>query len=193
VRDRIFDPSAAILRCFACHSTGPLRIAPGGVIVPKELGVRCEACHGPSAEHAQAPARTRPANPGQLSADEVNRVCGACHRLPAPAGSVNLSDPWNARHQPLTLAASNCFKSSRGKLSCLTCHSPHTPLERKAESYDATCGRCHQNVVHTTPIAERTCISCHMPRVQPTPYLVFSNHRIAIYSPSDGMTPKRRR
>src|SRR5262249_54855766 len=47
VRDRIFDPSAAILRCFACHSTGPLRVSQDQSILPAELGVRCEVCHGP--------------------------------------------------------------------------------------------------------------------------------------------------
>ena len=26
VRDRVFDPSATILRCFGCHSTGRLRV-----------------------------------------------------------------------------------------------------------------------------------------------------------------------
>jgi Cytochrome c554 and c-prime len=192
VRDRIFDPSASILRCFACHSTGLVRVAAGGVIIPSELGVRCEACHGPSAAHAQAPDRFRPAELGRVSADEVNQICGACHRMPAPAGSVNLGDPWNTRHQPLMLAASNCFKKSGGKLSCLTCHSPHAALKRDSRSYDTTCRQCHQGVTHVAPISDRTCIDCHMPRVQATPYLVFPNHRIAIYSRDDGVTPKRR-
>src|ERR1044071_6972676 len=37
VRDRVFDPSATILRCFACHSTGRLRIDATENIVPGEL------------------------------------------------------------------------------------------------------------------------------------------------------------
>src|SRR5271166_5659887 len=54
---RTFDPSAGILRCFACHSTGPLTLQEGQNIVPHELGVRCEACHSPAGDHARNPAR----------------------------------------------------------------------------------------------------------------------------------------
>jgi Cytochrome c554 and c-prime len=51
---RIFDPEAGILRCFSCHSTGPLTVSAGQMITPHELGVRCEACHGPAVGHARA-------------------------------------------------------------------------------------------------------------------------------------------
>ena len=47
------------------------------------------------------------------------------------AATPDLRNPWNARHQPLLLAASRCFRESKGRLSCLTCHSPHAPLEQK--------------------------------------------------------------
>src|SRR5947209_9685667 len=43
-RYRVFDPQAGILRCFACHSTGPLSFAPDGSIELHEAGVRCEGC-----------------------------------------------------------------------------------------------------------------------------------------------------
>ena len=36
---RLFDPSGAILRCFSCHSTGPLTLAADDAILPHELGV----------------------------------------------------------------------------------------------------------------------------------------------------------
>src|SRR5205085_11472115 len=36
IRHRIFDPEAGILRCFSCHSTGPLKVAPDQVIQPHE-------------------------------------------------------------------------------------------------------------------------------------------------------------
>lgn len=54
VEFRVFDPAARMLRCFACHSTGP--VTPGGEdrITPHELGVRCEACQGPEALHARS-------------------------------------------------------------------------------------------------------------------------------------------
>jgi hypothetical protein len=180
VRDRIFDPAAAILRCFACHSTGPLRVTPEEGIVPRELGVRCEACHGPAAAHAGTPAKVRPRNPGRMSAAEINHLCGECHRKPAPQGTFDLADPWNARHQPLMLAASACFRKSNN-LSCLTCHAAHRPVERRLSAYDPVCRNCHTTPGHKTDIATRACAGCHMPRVEPQPHLVFSNHRIAVY------------
>ncbi|HWD97451.1 MAG TPA: multiheme c-type cytochrome [Bryobacteraceae bacterium] len=187
---RIFDPGAAIMRCFACHSTGPLTLADDDSILPDEPGVRCEACHGPAASHALDPARTPMPDPKKLTADDLNRLCGNCHRMPAAAGdATNLQNPWNARHQPLLLAASRCFRESAGRLGCVNCHSPHAPLETRIATYDAVCKTCHAHAAHRTAIASGACVSCHMPRVRPQPNLAFANHRIAVYRPSDPMAP----
>lgn len=196
VRYRIFDPSAAILRCFACHSTGPIAIAVAPEktlqenIVPQELGVRCEVCHGPAAAHARDPQHVHPRNPAKLSASELNDLCGACHRMPAAAGSAtDLRNPWNARHQPLLLALSACFRQSQGRLTCFTCHAPHAPLETKLAAYNAACAKCHAAPRHARPVQGRPCAECHMPAARPLPNLAFANHRIAIYAPSDPMWP----
>lgn len=194
VRDRIFDPSAAILRCFACHSTGPVRVSRDHRIEPGELGVRCEVCHGPAAAHTRQPTSFRPRNPGRLTADELNRFCGQCHRAPIEtADTPDLRDPWNARYQPLMLAESACFRQSKGRLSCLTCHSPHAPLEQNLAAYDASCARCHAKPRHQIAIGRRPCAQCHMPAVAAQPYLTFANHRIAIYAPADPMSPLKAR
>jgi len=185
---RIFDPSARILSCFSCHSTGPLTLASDDSIVPHELGVRCEDCHGPAAAHARSPAGHRPENPRRLDAVRLNDFCGSCHRMPLGANeTADFRDPWNVRHQPVMLAASRCFRE--GKLTCLTCHSPHAQLERNLASYDAKCKGCHAAPRHKTVTITGSCAGCHMPRVQPTPYLSFANHRIAIYSASDPLVP----
>ncbi len=180
---RIFDPGAEILSCFACHSTGPLQVAENGEISPHERGVRCESCHGAAAAHAADPKRVHPQNPGKMSADAMNEFCGACHRMPLPAGSTpDLRDPWNARHQPLMLAASRCYRESAGKLTCLTCHSPHDPLARQPASYDAACLSCHPRVTHTktVAVAGKACVGCHMPAVRASATLAFANHRIMV-------------
>ena len=190
LRYRVFDPSAGILRCFACHSTGPLQVAADGAIVPSELGVHCEVCHGPGAAHAANPAKVRPRNPGQMDGMQMNALCGECHRIQSSADDgSNLLDPWNSRHQPLLLAASMCFQKSAGKLSCITCHSPHQPLEVKQTKYDAACITCHANVRHTTAVLGRACSGCHMPPVRLNANLAFANHRIAIYAPDDALSP----
>jgi hypothetical protein len=187
---RIFDPSGAILRCFTCHSTGPLALAADDAILPHELGVRCEACHGPAAAHARAPTEFHPDNPGRFPADRLNDFCGGCHRMPLGSNeTLDFRDPWNVRHQPPTLAASACFMQSQGKLSCLTCHSPHAQVERNLAAYDNACKGCHAAPKHRAVVAGRPCAECHMPRVQPTPNLTFANHRIAIYSPSNPLLP----
>jgi len=193
-RYRLFDPSAAIFRCFSCHSTGPLTLSADQSIQPHELGVRCEACHGPAAAHARDPAHVHPVNPGRLPADQQIALCGNCHRMPAGAADTpDLRNPWNARHQPLLLAASACFQKSQGRLSCLTCHSPHAPLDRRLASYDAACVHCHAGARHTRPVAGRACAECHMPAVKPQPYLSFANHRIAVYADGDPLSPVIRR
>ena len=191
---RIFDPDAGILRCFSCHSTGPLGQSAAGAIEIQEPGVRCEACHGPAAAHAGDPERYRPFNPGNLAGFQLNNFCGQCHRMPAGAADTpDLRNPWNARHQPLLLAASPCFQGSKGKLSCLTCHSPHAPLEHDLAAYDAKCAGCHAAPRHTTRVAGKPCAGCHMPVVKPGPALEFANHRIAIYGAGDPLTPRKGR
>jgi len=187
---RTFDPNAGILRCFACHSTGPLKLAEGQTIVPHEPGVRCEACHSASAEHVRDPARHVPDNPGRYTANAINELCGGCHRMPAGVTeTTDLRDPWNSRHQPLTLAASLCFRASSGRLPCLTCHSPHAAVDHNPAHYDARCQACHAEVKHTRVVAGRPCSGCHMPPVRPQPHLTFANHRIAVYTSSDPLAP----
>jgi Cytochrome c554 and c-prime len=190
IAHRIFDPEAGILRCFSCHSTGPLSVSADQVITPYELGVRCEACHGPAAAHAKDPAKVRPRNPGKFTADQLNDFCGQCHRMPGIQGdTTDLKDPWNTRHQPVMLAASYCFKAAKGRMTCLTCHAAHPPLETKVAAFDAACRKCHASPRHKVAVSGRACAECHMPKVPAQPNLVFANHRIAVYAPGDPMSP----
>jgi hypothetical protein len=189
VRYRIFDPKAAILRCFACHSTGAVSLSEDGAIVPSELGVRCEDCHGPSAAHVRDPEQSRPIQPGRLDGAALNNLCGACHRAPSDATAPDLRDPWNTRHQPLLLAASRCFRASQGKLRCISCHAPHNPLETRLAAYDEACAACHAAPRHSVQVKGVACATCHMPAVRPAEGLSFANHRIAIYRAGDPLAP----
>jgi hypothetical protein len=172
-RYRTFDPSAAILKCFQCHSTGPLRLGDGFSIEPSETGVQCESCHGAGADHKAI------RNPAKMTGAEMNQLCGACHRRPAP--EADWTDPWNVRHQPVYLSQSACFVKS--KMTCFTCHVPHQSAVRDS------CGSCHRQVKHRTAVAAGTCVNCHMPSVAPNSELRFANHWIGVYAPGSPLRP----
>jgi hypothetical protein len=203
VRYRIFSPRSEILSCFGCHSTGTPSLGKAFEIQPAELGVRCEACHGPGRQHAELisqgeldAARRAIGNPARLEAPALMNFCGACHRPPASQDvAMNWSDPWNVRHQPVYLTQSACFQKSAGALSCMGCHDPHGPLQRNdAAYYNERCAACHSAGKHPPAEVCRSgpgCASCHMPAVRPQPELVFHNHWIGVYAPGNELRPQR--
>ena len=185
---RTLDPTATALRCFRCHSTGPIRTA-GGEIQVTEQGVQCESCHGPGGDHAQAKGAAGTIfNPRRLSATQMNSYCGSCHRKAEDIS--DWSNAWNVRHEPAYLNQSACFRKSEGKLSCLTCHDAHAPLNQTAASYDPRCASCHQKVNHRTKVVG-SCSGCHMPRVQTEAKLEFTNHWIGVYEKGRPLFPIR--
>jgi hypothetical protein len=196
VRYQPVDPVAGIVKCFECHSTGPPRIGPDRAIQPAELGVRCEACHGPGSLHVKAAsagqsqqARQLIQNPGRMTASGVNEFCGACHRAPQDGPLSNWNKAWNVRHQPIYMAQSACFIKSKGALSCLTCHDMHRELERDSVAYDRKCAGCHASVKHTAAQSDG-CVGCHMPRVSPQPHIEFTNHWIGVYGDESKLRPR---
>jgi hypothetical protein len=194
------DPANGVDGCFACHSTGAVAFDSAGEARVGEAGVRCEACHGAGAEHASGPSRQNIGNPGRLSADALNRLCGQCHRQPAAEGTaVDWNYAWNVRHQPLYLNQSVCFRKSGGALTCLTCHDPHEPAAQKTvASWNSRCNSCHSGdapVRQPAAVCLRNspanCVDCHMPLVSPQAGLRFTNHRIGIYRDGAKLIPIR--
>ena len=96
LRFRTFDSTATALRCFQCHSTGTVALGAGNDILPTEMGVRCESCHGPRAGHAKAGGSCGTIrNPKQLNASQLNVFCGSCHRKSPEAGNeYDWSNSW---------------------------------------------------------------------------------------------------
>ena len=190
------DPTAGIVRCFECHSTGPPRIGPDQAIQPAELGVRCEACHGPGSLHVSTASagqsersRRLIQNPARMSASGVNEFCGTCHRVPQNGPLSNWNKAWNVRHQPIYLVQSACFLKSKGALSCLSCHDMHRELEHGSAVYDSKCSGCHQSVKHMAEVGTASCVGCHMPRVSPQPHIEFTNHWIGVYRGESKLRP----
>lgn len=192
MRYRTFDPGASMLRCFRCHSTGPLGLGANQSIEPSELGVRCESCHGQGAAHVASHGKAGTIqNPGRLPARELNIFCGTCHRKPPEEGEeTDWSNSWNTRHQPDYLSHAICFRKSNGALSCLTCHAPHSPLTRKAVEYNKRCSVCHEGARHRSDILGQACVDCHMPQVATSPQLSFANHWIGIYAKGFNLIPR---
>jgi tetratricopeptide (TPR) repeat protein len=191
---RTFDPVATGLRCFRCHSTGPLSLAAGFQIQPGEPGVHCEACHGPGRAHAESGGSGTIQNPKRLTAAQINALCGACHRQASDLDDDrDWSNAWNVRHEPSYLHRAACYRNSDGAFSCLTCHDSHQPLKTSASSYDARCLSCHPKAAHTVPPASRSCVGCHMPQVATSATLKFTNHWIGIYDPGGrNLIPSKR-
>jgi hypothetical protein len=101
--------------CIECHATmGRPRLADGVDTEYNELGIACEACHGPAEEHASAnrsPLRRYAlhfgggqdatiVNPKRLSARRASQVCGRCHANTVFASSDVEAAYWNGAGDP---------------------------------------------------------------------------------------------
>jgi hypothetical protein len=165
-------------RCLECHATYAKIISDPAVEAEEYnkstmiLGVTCEKCHGPAAQHVayqtQHPADSAAKfiiNPAGFNRTQSLDMCALCHggRLQKTKLSFSftagdkLSDffvidstPGNADlidvhgNQYGLLAASKCFRKSQ-TLTCMTCHSPHANEKGNAAIFSRRCMNCHSN------------------------------------------------
>src|SRR5260370_5412791 len=202
--------------CVVCHSGRPrlARDRNGVYLDPpfQELAIGCENCHGPGGAHvASGGARRSIVNPARLSPRLAEQICMNCHQggdARVLQRGKDYSDFRPGRWLSDTLAilkiaprrsdedllehhsamqASKCFNGSGGKLSCFTCHDPHTqpqPAEAAAW-YRAKCLTCHSEASCKAPHQARAergndCTACHMPKPNLTviSHSPLTNHRI---------------
>ena len=141
-------------KCIRCHSTQMSgrrdAIFDEDTMIPN---ISCERCHGPSREHVAAARRgdaesrlSLPFGPERYTADDLLKMCGACHRHPSgtPTAQIRANNPYLARFQPVGLMQSKCYTRSAGGFSCVTCHDPHARASSDRASYDAKCLDCHR-------------------------------------------------
>jgi cytochrome c554/c'-like protein len=196
--DKVVNFSRPVLpRCLECHasffeplleSNVPNRYRKSDYV----LGVSCERCHGPGAEHAALnlakdakPTGQAIVNPAKLSRERQLGLCSLCHGgigvAKAPAFSyvvgkeledyirLELPKPDEVvdvhGSQVALLVRSRCFKSST--MTCSTCHNVHLP-QRDVKDFSARCLACHKiqscglYPQRGNRIAGK-CIDCHLP------------------------------
>jgi len=183
-----------VANCFSCHATGAVM---GGSQLRLDKfahGIRCEACHGPGAQHiAATKAGETPAksiyNPGLLSGDELTQqFCASCHRGADEFSLLRSMDINNVRFQPYRIFHSKCYSDDRN-ISCIACHNPHEPLREDAAYYDKRCLECHSlrdkaakaGEGKSCPVADKDCTSCHMPKIEvKAAHFKFTDHYIRV-------------
>jgi len=148
--------------CIGCHDTEGNALAHtlhGKAQNPRTptAGRGCEACHGPGKAHVDDPSKPESIRRFQLIAPrEASDTCLTCH---SRAGHTQ----WKGG-----------MHDARN-LSCVTCHSIHSPKSQKAqlktETTIETCSGCHKTEVAKLqrsghmPLREgkMDCASCHNP------------------------------
>lgn len=184
--------AADVREYFGCHSTGGIRkdgIA-WNALTP---GITCENCHGNASEHLKARKggkRVEMRKLSQLSAEEMNDLCGACHRTWAQVAEMKIRGPLNVRFQPYRITNSKCFDGEDRRIGCTTCHDPHSELATAPGSYDASCRACHATAAadrssrkskKICPTGKSECVSCHMPKIAlPGSHFEFTDHQIRV-------------
>lgn len=179
-------------KCILCHAvkTRPDSVGPAEGF----LGVGCESCHGAGSAHVAAmrsgaPADRKMEDLRKAPADRIDAVCTRCHRSLNDVSLESEDASQSARFQGYGLEQSACFRKSGGRLSCVTCHNPHTDVSTDRTAFVKACLTCHSTVSRQNkvcPVNPREgCIECHMPRRQTFPDqhipISMADHRIMAY------------
>lgn len=102
--------------------------------------VNCEVCHGPAANHAEAPDEFLPEAP------KNRELCPVCHEY-LPSRPTGFPQIVTASHNPVK--------------ACKTCHEPHNPVPPETPQQ---CSACHAEISRVKAIshhANLSCITCH--------------------------------
>jgi hypothetical protein len=179
------------LQCLGCHTTGtgPDNPAPAR----NNMGVRCERCHGPGAEHIRAmtagSASKQIFQPSTLDGFKQAQFCGVCHGAPPQDTDFQTirfiqESPNSVRFPSQRLVLSRCFDETDNGLRCTTCHDPHTDVAAQRAALEKTCVGCHhagaRPRAEVCPVRKEGCPSCHMPQQRVMAHSLFTDHWIRI-------------
>lgn len=183
----------ASMQCFFCHTTGydkGYRPATDDYDTTWiEMGVGCEACHGPSAAHAASPsADTTSVTPiGVDDEDDLMlAACGSCHARRIERAPFEPGEPFLDAFEPELLDTDAYYPDGQVKeelyelvsfqmarmhfegVRCWDCHDAHTNGTKQPGNQ--LCLTCHEpgydsddHTHHAADTAGATCVGCHMP------------------------------
>ncbi len=162
-----------------------------------EGGVGCSSCHGDPSQHLATGGRVPMLNPAKLPPVQRDSVCLQCHvegevaiyRAGRSLAQFRPGDRlWDdvvyfvkasratgggrAVSQYEALLRSACKAASGDRLTCTTCHDPHSSPDaaERVEYYRAKCLTCHTGATMATKHhpEQRDCAACHMPTRETT-------------------------
>ncbi len=168
-------------RCLECHATYFESASYSSNTYNRDhfvLGISCERCHGPGADHA-AYQRAHPntndmpyiLHPGRLEPQRLIDLCAQCHsgvgiprqqpfsfRPGAPLNEyLELDAPEeqnkigvHSTNQLPRLTKSRCFQLSQ-TMTCISCHNPHASERGNLSLFSKRCVACHST--HTCGMA----------------------------------------
>ena len=202
--------------CLHCHASNVQPSLPdarnhfSGPPFPRG-GISCASCHGDPAGHLATRGKGPILNPSKLNPVQRDSVCLECHlegevvvvrrgqHLAAFRPGGNLFDEavyfedgrkagpgGRATSQWESLLESACRRSSGDRLTCTTCHDPHSSpvAEERVSFYRAKCLGCHAGLASGHHAENPDCTSCHMPReeTEDIAHEQVTDHRIQIVS-----------
>ena len=211
--------------CLHCHATGVSVSEPEArsrfAGAPfRQAGIGCSACHGDATAHLATAGKAAIVNPDKLSPARRDSACLQCHlegdavvyrpgRSLAKfvAGDDLSSDAVyfvkessrdggrRAASQYEALLKSACKAGSGDRLTCTTCHDPHSsPAAAERVSYfRQRCLSCHTGALMASGHhpEQQDCATCHMP-TRPTSDISHeqaTDHNIQR-RPAQGASPR---
>lgn len=181
------EPPPFDFSCFRCHTTGAqpfdpavptfVENRPGMAGAFDQIGVQCEACHGPGSGHFSTVA-----SQGSVRVDRSRifidptgqQTCVQCHSRTADADPAVIAAA-DGFILPYQQAAELRASGGHASFTCTVCHDPHASLRsERATAIRNACTACHADMSmagHGGAVLTRddgytetlSCESCHMP------------------------------
>ncbi|MBU1022700.1 cytochrome c3 family protein, partial [bacterium] len=160
-------PGTKPYSCGQCHNVGWVATGAGGPHQDNlpgiygtfdEAGIGCERCHGPGNLHI------RDDTHGNITVDNSNDFCGACHKS-GDLAKVPVADGLVKSHA----RQNEIVNSPHSFFTCNTCHDVHASTKyddlAPGTGVKMNCTDCHEAATHQVSgsMAVLDCTDCHMP------------------------------